>query len=142
MGWGFPPSGAWACAGLILPLVLPWGGLWGGVTVGPITLTWLYLQSCQQGSTAQQNEHRLHNLDLQGPFHSLGALAVQLYQQLVRTAEKRLKPMIGMEGAWGDVGQGGSRGALVVVGSGAVWVGLGWVPRDGGAWGWVGLDSS
>eukprot|EP00076_Gallus_gallus_P011451 XP_004948778.2 unconventional myosin-Va [Gallus gallus] len=51
-------------------------------------------ESCQQGSTAQQNEHRLRNLDLQGPFHSLGALAVQLYQQLVRTAEKRLKPMI------------------------------------------------
>ncbi|XP_021234446.1 unconventional myosin-Vb-like isoform X2 [Numida meleagris] len=51
-------------------------------------------ESCHQGNTAQQNEHRLHNLDPQGPCRSLGALAVQLYQQLVRTAEKRLKPMI------------------------------------------------
>uniref|UniRef100_H9H1A8 Uncharacterized protein n=1 Tax=Meleagris gallopavo TaxID=9103 RepID=H9H1A8_MELGA len=49
---------------------------------------------CHQGNTAHQNEHRLRNLDPQGPCHSLGALAVQLYQQLIRTAEKRLKPMI------------------------------------------------
>ncbi|XP_072213378.1 unconventional myosin-Vb-like [Excalfactoria chinensis] len=51
-------------------------------------------ESCHQGNTAEQNEHRLRNLDPQGLCHSLGALAVQLYQQLVRTAEKRLKPMI------------------------------------------------
>ncbi|XP_010723121.2 unconventional myosin-Vb-like [Meleagris gallopavo] len=51
-------------------------------------------ESCHQGNTAHQNEHRLRNLDPQGPCHSLGALAVQLYQQLIRTAEKRLKPMI------------------------------------------------
>ncbi|XP_065603387.1 unconventional myosin-Vb-like [Cyrtonyx montezumae] len=51
-------------------------------------------ESCHQGNTAQQNEHCLRYLDLQGSCCSLGALAVQLYQQLVRTAEKCLKPMI------------------------------------------------
>ena len=104
--------------------LLPLGGLWGGVTWEPVTLTWLYLQSCHQGNTAHQNEHRLRNLDPQGPCHSLGALAVQLYQQLVRTAEKRLKPMIGrmeLGGMWGW----GLMGCLVVEGSGAVgWLGL------------------
>uniref|UniRef100_A0A663MLP7 Dilute domain-containing protein n=1 Tax=Athene cunicularia TaxID=194338 RepID=A0A663MLP7_ATHCN len=47
-----------------------------------------------EGNTAQQNEHRLRNVDPQSSCHSLGALAVQLYQQLIRTAEKRLRPMI------------------------------------------------
>ncbi|XP_025928431.1 unconventional myosin-Vb-like [Apteryx rowi] len=45
-------------------------------------------------NTVRQNEHRLHNVDPQGACRSLGALAVQLYQQLIRTAEKGLKPMI------------------------------------------------
>uniref|UniRef100_A0A8B9Q2H5 Dilute domain-containing protein n=1 Tax=Apteryx owenii TaxID=8824 RepID=A0A8B9Q2H5_APTOW len=47
-----------------------------------------------QENTARQNEHRLHNVDPQGACRSLGALAIQLYQQLIRTAEKGLKPMI------------------------------------------------
>ncbi|XP_069646831.1 unconventional myosin-Vb-like [Haliaeetus albicilla] len=47
-----------------------------------------------QGNTVRQNEHRLQNVDPQSSCCSLGALAVQLYQQLIRTAEKRLKPMI------------------------------------------------
>ncbi|OXB69833.1 UNVERIFIED_CONTAM: hypothetical protein H355_013936, partial [Colinus virginianus] len=51
-------------------------------------------ESCHQGNTTQQNEHCLRYLDLQGSCCSLDALAVQLYQQLVRTAEKHLKPMI------------------------------------------------
>ncbi|PKK18560.1 unconventional myosin-Vb-like [Columba livia] len=51
-------------------------------------------ESYWQGNTAQQNEHRLQNVDPQSCCRSLGALAVQLYQQLIRTAEKRLKPMI------------------------------------------------
>ncbi|KAM6294831.1 unconventional myosin-Va-like [Aegotheles albertisi] len=51
-------------------------------------------QSYWQGNTARQNEHRLQNVDPQSSCHSLGALAVQLYQQLIRTAEKHLKPMI------------------------------------------------
>uniref|UniRef100_A0A8B9BG96 Unconventional myosin-Vb n=1 Tax=Anser brachyrhynchus TaxID=132585 RepID=A0A8B9BG96_9AVES len=51
-------------------------------------------ESCSQGNTARQSAHRLQHLDLQSAGRSLGALAVQLYQQLIRTAEKRLKPMI------------------------------------------------
>ncbi|XP_009945340.1 PREDICTED: unconventional myosin-Vb-like [Leptosomus discolor] len=51
-------------------------------------------ESYCQGNTARQNEHRLQNLDPQNSCRSLGALAVQLYQQLIRTAEKHLKPMI------------------------------------------------
>ncbi|XP_074020109.1 unconventional myosin-Vb-like [Numenius arquata] len=51
-------------------------------------------ESYWQGNTARQNEHRLQNVDPQSFCHSLGALAVQLYQQLIRIAEKRLKPMI------------------------------------------------
>ncbi|NWY55402.1 MYO5B protein, partial [Chionis minor] len=51
-------------------------------------------ESYGQGNTARQNEHRLQNVDPQSSCRSLGALAVQLYQQLIRTAEKRLKPMI------------------------------------------------
>uniref|UniRef100_A0A8C3CI02 Uncharacterized protein n=1 Tax=Cairina moschata TaxID=8855 RepID=A0A8C3CI02_CAIMO len=51
-------------------------------------------ESCSQGNTARQSAHHLQHLDLQSAGRSLGALAVQLYQQLVRTAEKRLKPMI------------------------------------------------
>ncbi|XP_064898034.1 unconventional myosin-Vb-like [Columba livia] len=51
-------------------------------------------ESYWQGNTAQQNEHRLQNVDPQSCCRSLGALAVQLYQQLIRTAEKHLKPMI------------------------------------------------
>ncbi|KAM6231952.1 unconventional myosin-Vb-like [Spheniscus humboldti] len=51
-------------------------------------------ESYWQGNTARQNEHRLQNVDPQSSCHSLGALSVQLYQQLIRTAEKRLKPMI------------------------------------------------
>ncbi|KAM9620509.1 unconventional myosin-Vb-like [Morphnus guianensis] len=47
-----------------------------------------------EGNTVRQNEHRLQNVDPQSSCCSLGALAVQLYQQLIRTAEKRLKPMI------------------------------------------------
>ncbi|XP_049664330.1 unconventional myosin-Vb-like [Accipiter gentilis] len=47
-----------------------------------------------QGNTVRQNEHRLQNVDPQRSCCSLGALAVQLYQQLIRAAEKRLKPMI------------------------------------------------
>lgn len=58
----------------------------------------LYLQSYWQGNTARQNEHRLQNVDPQSSCRSLGALAVQLYQQLIRTAEKQLKPMIGTAG--------------------------------------------
>lgn len=58
----------------------------------------------------RQNEHRLQNVDPQRSCCSLGALAVQLYQQLIRAAEKRLKPMIGMAWAWGarswDTGSG------------------------------------
>ncbi|KAM6236035.1 unconventional myosin-Vb-like [Porphyrio hochstetteri] len=51
-------------------------------------------ESYGQGNTAWQNKHRLQNVDPQSSCCSLGALAVQLYQQLIRTAEKRLKPMI------------------------------------------------
>ncbi|CAM9736885.1 unnamed protein product [Bubo scandiacus] len=51
-------------------------------------------ESYWQGNTARQNEHRLQNVDPQSSCRSLGALAVQLYQQLIRTAEKCLKPMI------------------------------------------------
>ncbi|XP_010285074.1 PREDICTED: unconventional myosin-Va-like, partial [Phaethon lepturus] len=51
-------------------------------------------ESYWHGNTARQNEHRLQNVDPQSSCHSLGALAVQLYQQLIRTAEKCLKPMI------------------------------------------------
>ncbi|XP_063214481.1 unconventional myosin-Vb-like [Chroicocephalus ridibundus] len=51
-------------------------------------------ESYSQGNTARQNEHRLQNVDPQSSCCGLGALAVQLYQQLIRTAEKRLKPMI------------------------------------------------
>ncbi|XP_074421498.1 unconventional myosin-Vb-like isoform X1 [Larus michahellis] len=51
-------------------------------------------KSYSQGNTTRQNEHRLQNVDPQSSCCSLGALAVQLYQQLIRTAEKRLKPMI------------------------------------------------
>ncbi|XP_051495924.1 unconventional myosin-Va-like [Apus apus] len=47
-----------------------------------------------QGNTARQNQHRLRHLDPRGSCRSLGALGVQLYQQLIRTTEKRLKPMI------------------------------------------------
>ncbi|XP_075632393.1 unconventional myosin-Vb [Balearica regulorum gibbericeps] len=47
-----------------------------------------------QGNTVRQNKHRLQNVDPQSSCRSLGALAVQLYQQLIRTAEKHLKPMI------------------------------------------------
>uniref|UniRef100_A0A8C0BN44 Dilute domain-containing protein n=1 Tax=Buteo japonicus TaxID=224669 RepID=A0A8C0BN44_9AVES len=50
--------------------------------------------SQDEGNTVRQNEHRLQNVDPQSSCCSLGALAVQLYQQLIRTAEKRLKPMI------------------------------------------------
>uniref|UniRef100_A0A8D0EYA3 Dilute domain-containing protein n=1 Tax=Strix occidentalis caurina TaxID=311401 RepID=A0A8D0EYA3_STROC len=50
--------------------------------------------SQDEGNTARQNEHRLQNVDPQSSCRSLGALAVQLYQQLIRTAEKCLKPMI------------------------------------------------
>ncbi|XP_068277030.1 unconventional myosin-Vb-like [Nyctibius grandis] len=51
-------------------------------------------ESYWQGNTARQNKHRLQNMDPQSSCRSLGALAVQLYQQLIRTAEKSLKPMI------------------------------------------------
>ncbi|KAM6040157.1 unconventional myosin-Vb-like [Theristicus caerulescens] len=51
-------------------------------------------ESYWQGNTARQNQHRLQNVDPQSSCRSLGALAVQLYQQLIRTAEKSLKPMI------------------------------------------------
>ncbi|XP_025966984.2 unconventional myosin-Vb-like [Dromaius novaehollandiae] len=51
-------------------------------------------ESYWQENTARQNEHRLRNVDPQGACRSLGALAIQLYQQLIRTAEKGLKPMI------------------------------------------------
>ncbi|KAM6396140.1 unconventional myosin-Vb-like [Rhynochetos jubatus] len=51
-------------------------------------------ESYWQGNTPRQNEHRLQHVDPRSSCHSLGALAVQLYQQLIRTAEKRLKPMI------------------------------------------------
>ncbi|XP_050766755.1 unconventional myosin-Vb-like [Gymnogyps californianus] len=51
-------------------------------------------ESYWQGNTARQNNHRLQNVDPQSSCRSLGALAIQLYQQLIRTAEKRLKPMI------------------------------------------------
>ncbi|KAM6369208.1 unconventional myosin-Vb-like [Pluvialis apricaria] len=51
-------------------------------------------ESYWQGNTARQNEHRLRNVDPQSSCCSLGALAVQLYQQLIHTAEKHLKPMI------------------------------------------------
>ncbi|XP_071433939.1 unconventional myosin-Vb-like [Pithys albifrons albifrons] len=51
-------------------------------------------KSCWQGNTARQNEHRLRNVDPWSCCRSLGVLAVQLYQQLIRTAEKGLKPMI------------------------------------------------
>ncbi|KAJ7416499.1 Unconventional myosin-Vb [Willisornis vidua] len=51
-------------------------------------------ESCWQGNTARQNKHRLRNVDPWSCCRSLGVLAVQLYQQLIRTAEKGLKPMI------------------------------------------------
>ncbi|XP_068775615.1 unconventional myosin-Vb [Struthio camelus] len=51
-------------------------------------------ESYWKANTVRQNEHRLHNVDPQGACQSLGTLAIQLYQQLIRTAEKGLKPMI------------------------------------------------
>ncbi|KAM6331896.1 unconventional myosin-Vb-like [Alca torda] len=51
-------------------------------------------ESYSRENTARQNEHRLQNVDPQSSCRSLGALAVQLYQQLIRTAEKCLKPVI------------------------------------------------
>ncbi|XP_075300225.1 unconventional myosin-Vb-like [Opisthocomus hoazin] len=51
-------------------------------------------KSYWQWNTARQNEHCLQNVDLQSSCRNLDALAVQLYQQLIRTAEKHLKPMI------------------------------------------------
>ncbi|KAM6310732.1 unconventional myosin-Vb-like [Podargus strigoides] len=51
-------------------------------------------ESYCQGNTARQNKHRLQNMDPRSSCCSLAALAVQLYQQLIRTAEKRLKPVI------------------------------------------------
>ncbi|XP_072701972.1 unconventional myosin-Vb-like [Ciconia boyciana] len=70
--------------------------LWLGNTCRLLNCLRQYSQdeSYWQGNTARQNEHRLQNVDPQSSCHSLGALAVQLYQQLIRTAEKDLKPMI------------------------------------------------
>uniref|UniRef100_A0A8C5TXN4 Dilute domain-containing protein n=1 Tax=Malurus cyaneus samueli TaxID=2593467 RepID=A0A8C5TXN4_9PASS len=47
-----------------------------------------------EGNTARQNEHRLRSVEPRGCCRSLGVLAVQLYQQLIRTAERGLKPII------------------------------------------------
>lgn len=46
----------------------------------------------------RQNEHRQRNVDPRSCCRSLGVLAVRLYQQLIRTAERGLKPVIGVAG--------------------------------------------
>lgn len=131
--WGLWEGGSEACPGLGLHPNLgvhgavegwsrcahPPGGMGGVPCISLflffvslfVSLTWPCPQSCSQGNTARQSTHRLQHLDLQSAGRSLGALAVQLYQQLVRTAEKRLKPMIGTRGARG-IGAGGLAGPL------------------------------
>ncbi|XP_043392074.1 unconventional myosin-Vb isoform X2 [Chelonia mydas] len=51
-------------------------------------------QSYRLGNTPKQNQHCLRNLDLASHCQSLGDLAIQLHQQLIRVAQKKLKPMI------------------------------------------------
>lgn len=45
----------------------------------------------------RQNEHRA-SPEERGPAELLPQLAVRLYQQLIRTAERGLKPVIGVAG--------------------------------------------
>ncbi|XP_039395192.1 unconventional myosin-Va-like isoform X2 [Mauremys reevesii] len=51
-------------------------------------------QSYRLANTPKQNQHCLGNLDLASHCQSLGDLAIQLYQQLICMAQKKLKPMI------------------------------------------------
>ncbi|XP_043358594.1 unconventional myosin-Vb-like isoform X6 [Dermochelys coriacea] len=51
-------------------------------------------QSYRLGNTPKQNQHCLRNFDLASHCQSLGDLAIQLHQQLIRVAQKKLKPMI------------------------------------------------
>ncbi|KAG6934787.1 unconventional myosin-Vb, partial [Chelydra serpentina] len=51
-------------------------------------------QSYRLANTPKQNQHCLRNVDLASHCRSLGDLAIQIYQQLIRVAQKKLKPMI------------------------------------------------
>ncbi|XP_030396539.1 unconventional myosin-Vb-like [Gopherus evgoodei] len=51
-------------------------------------------QSYRLANTPKQNQHCLRNFDLASHCQSLGDLAIQIYQQLIRLAQKKLKPMI------------------------------------------------
>ncbi|TFK02154.1 Unconventional myosin-Vb [Platysternon megacephalum] len=51
-------------------------------------------QSYRLANTPKQNQHCLRNFDLASHCQSLGDLAIQIYQQLIRVAQKKLKPMI------------------------------------------------
>nr|XP_032654863.1 unconventional myosin-Vb-like [Chelonoidis abingdonii] len=51
-------------------------------------------QSYRLANTPKQNQHCLKNFDLASHCQSLGDLAIQIYQQLIRLAQKKLKPMI------------------------------------------------
>jgi len=47
-------------------------------------------------NTPKQNEHCLKNFDLTEYRQVLSHLSIQIYQQLIKTAEGVLQPMIGM----------------------------------------------
>ncbi|XP_067413549.1 unconventional myosin-Vb-like [Emydura macquarii macquarii] len=51
-------------------------------------------QSYRLANTPKQNQHCLRNFDLASHCQSLGDLAIHIYQQLIRLAQKKLKPMI------------------------------------------------
>ncbi|XP_075759374.1 unconventional myosin-Vb-like isoform X2 [Pelodiscus sinensis] len=51
-------------------------------------------QSYRLANTPKQNQHCLRHFDLASHCQSLGDLAIHIYQQLVRAAQKRLKPVI------------------------------------------------
>ncbi|XP_044876207.1 unconventional myosin-Vb-like [Mauremys mutica] len=51
-------------------------------------------QSYRLANTPKQNQHCLGNFDLASHCQSLGDLAIQIYQQLICMAQKKLKPMI------------------------------------------------
>ncbi|XP_074834028.1 unconventional myosin-Va-like [Carettochelys insculpta] len=51
-------------------------------------------QSYQLANTPKQNQHCLRNFNLTSHCESLGDLAIHIYQQLIRIAQKKLKPMV------------------------------------------------
>lgn len=72
-----------------------WPGTTWHMSIGSQPLL-LSPQSYRQVNTPKQNLHCLQHCNPVSLCQSLGDLAIQIYQQLIGTAEKKLKPMIGM----------------------------------------------